>query len=99
MDLVKLSLIKSQSFTRTPHYDNALFYLAYYPDYEIAHRFFYTARKEFLFFDFTKSVPDNMKRQIFSCLMETLQEKKGMFQSSALTALHYTALLLLRFLL
>lgn len=27
MDLLKLSLIKSQSFTRTPHYDNTLFYL------------------------------------------------------------------------
>lgn len=76
MDLLKLSLIKSLSFTRTPHYDNTLFYLAYYPDYEIAHRFFYTARKEFLFFDFTRSVPENMKRQIFSCLMETLQTKK-----------------------
>ena len=76
MDLLKLFLIKSQSFTRTPHYDNALFYLAYYPGYEIAHRFFYTARKEFLFFDFTRSVPENMKRQIFACLMETLQEKK-----------------------
>lgn len=54
-----------------------LFYLAYYPDYEIAHRFFYTARKEFLFFDFTRSVPENMKRQIFSCLMETLQAKRN----------------------
>ena len=76
MDLLKLSLIKSLSFTRTPHYDNTLFYLAYYPDYEIAHRFFYTARKEFLFFDFTRSVPENMKRQIFSCLMDTLQAKR-----------------------
>ena len=98
MDLVKLSLIKSQSFARTPHYDNALFYLAYYPDYEIAHRFFFTARKEFLFFDFTRSVPENMKRQIFACLMETLQAKKKC-SNHLLLQQHYTALLLLRFLL
>ena len=93
MDLLKQFYIKKLPFVKTPRYDNVIFYLAYYPDASIANRFFYTAKKNFLFFDFSRNAPENMKRQIFDCLITTLQTGQDYsnhyFLQNLITPLYY----------
>lgn len=72
LDLLKLHAIKKVRFLRKLKYSNHLLFLGYYPDYELAKRFYYTARKEFLFFDFSRPVSEILKRQVFSVLKSDL---------------------------
>ena len=74
LDRMVLSEIEKITFVREPAYENRLFYLVYYPDIKIAKRFYYTARKEFLFFDFSLPAPILMKKQIFRILLSDLSE-------------------------
>lgn len=74
LDRMVLSEIEKITFVREPAYENRLFYLVYYPDIKIAKRFYYTARKEFLFFDFSLPAPVLMKKQIFRILLSDLSE-------------------------
>lgn len=74
LDRMVLSEIEKITFVREPAYENKLFYLVYYPDIKVAKRFYYTARKEFLFFDFSLPAPILMKKQIFRILLSDLSE-------------------------
>ena len=74
LDRMVLSEIEKITFVREPAYENKLFYLVYYPDIKVAKRFYYTARKEFLFFDFSLPAPVLMKKQIFRILLSDLSE-------------------------
>lgn len=74
LDRMVLSEIEKITFVREPAYENKLFYLVYYPDIKVAKRFYYTARKEFLFFDFSLPAPALMKKQIFRILLSDLSE-------------------------
>lgn len=74
LDRMVLSEIEKITFVRVPAYENKLFYLVYYPDIKVAKRFYYTARKEFLFFDFSLPAPILMKKQIFRILLSDLSE-------------------------
>lgn len=74
LDRMVLSEIEKITFVRVPAYENKLFYLVYYPDIKVAKRFYYTARKEFLFFDFSLPAPILMKKQIYRILLSDLSE-------------------------
>lgn len=74
LDRMVLSEIEKITFVREPAYENKLFYLVYYPDIKVAKSFYYTARKEFLFFDFSLPAPILMKKQIFRILLSDLSE-------------------------
>ncbi len=77
MDRIKIESIQASTFTRTPHYKDEIFYLAYYPNIAISNYFYYTARKEFLFFDFSLTVPRILKQQIFSALINIAENLDG----------------------
>ncbi len=77
LDLMVLSEIERITIIREPAYQNKLMYLGYYPDIAIAKRFYYTARKEFLYFDFSVSVSAVLKKQIYKILLHDLSELKG----------------------
>ena len=75
LDLMALSEIESSPFTKTPIYKNELFYLGYYPVITIAKRFYFTQKKDFLYFDFSAAAPTLAKKQIFQMLINDLTEK------------------------
>ena len=52
----------------SPPYANAEFFLPYYPDPEIARQFENSTKKKDLVWDFSRTAPENMKRQIFTVL-------------------------------
>ena len=72
LDLLKLQTIRTMKIARNPRFSNNMLFLGYYPDYEVAKRFYYTARKEFLFFDFSRPVSEKLKRQVFKILRSDL---------------------------
>ena len=72
LDRMVLSEIEKITIQRMPCYENKLLFLGYYPDPVIAKRFYYTARKEFLFFDFSLPASVTVKKQIFRILQEDL---------------------------
>lgn len=72
LDVLKISKLEKMTFQRDIPYENKLLYLGYYKDPEIAKRFYYTARKEFLYFDFSLPAPPSLKKQIFQILKEDL---------------------------
>lgn len=76
LDQMVLSEIEKITFVRTPSYENKALFLGYYPDPYIAKRLYYTARKEFLYFDFSLPAPTVMKRQIFQILNHDLTKIK-----------------------
>ena len=76
LDQMVLSEIEKITFVRTPSYENKLLFLGYFPDPYIAKRLYYTARKEFLFFDFSLPAPVVMKKQIYKILLHDLSYMK-----------------------
>ncbi len=72
LDKLKLHEIES-GFTRKLDYSDSVIYLGYYPDLDIASRFLYTAKKEVLFFDFSKNLSPTLKRQVFYYLRDVLE--------------------------
>ncbi len=72
LDKMMLSEIANIAFVTKPRFENKLFYIGYYPDPYIAERLYYTARKEFLYFDFSLPAPACMKKQIFRILLHDL---------------------------
>lgn len=78
LDLMYLTEVKSHPFTRTPTYRGDLLYLGYYPDAEIAEKFYYTQKKDFLYFDFSLPAPETAKKQIFKMLTNDLTNMAGL---------------------
>lgn len=93
LDQIKLSEIKKLIFTKDVSYENRLLFLGYYPNWDIAQRFYYTQRKEFLYFDFSLPVPVLLKKQIFTLLKEDLShigERKNHYMiQHFITPLYY----------
>lgn len=58
-------------------YQNEKLYLPYFPVYEIAESFYYARKKEELLWDFSLSVPESLKRQIYTVLLYSLYESKN----------------------
>ncbi len=52
----------------SPPYRNAVLFLPYYPDPEIAEQFENSTKKKDLVWDFSRAAPESMKRQIFIAL-------------------------------
>ena len=76
LDQLALSEIEKIKIIRTPAYENKLLFLGYFPDPYIAKRFYYTARKEFLFFDFSLPASVTVKKQIYKILLNDLSQIK-----------------------
>lgn len=76
IDLMVISEIEKITFVRPPSYENKLIFLGYYPDPYIAKRLYYTARKEFLLYDFSLPASVTMKKQIFQILTFDLSQMK-----------------------
>ncbi len=72
LDKMVLSEIKKITIKRDIRYENDLLYLGYFPDIAIAERFYYTADKEYLYFDFSMQAPVTIKKQIFSLLLSDI---------------------------
>ena len=77
LDQMVLSEIEKISIVRTPAYENKLLFLSYFPDPYIAKRLYYTARKEFLYFDFSLPASVTVKKQIYSILLNDLSQMEG----------------------
>ena len=93
LDRLVLSEIEKINIPVTPSYKNELFFLGYYPDLKISKRFYYSARKEFLYFDFSINAPLTLKIQIFSSLMAILLDHAALSNhyliQHFITPLHY----------
>lgn len=76
LDQMVLSEIKKITIRRTPPYENRLLFLGYFPDPYIAERLYYTARKEFLYFDFSLPASVTVKKQIYKVLLFDLSQIK-----------------------
>lgn len=72
-DNIVLSEIEKITIKRTPSYKNELFFIGYYPDIDVAKKLYYTARKEFLYFDFSLPASTLMKKQIFTILLHDIE--------------------------
>ena len=77
LDQMVLSEIEKITIVRTPTYENKLLFLSYFPDPYIAKRLYYTARKEFLYFDFSLPASVTVKKQIYSILLSDLSQMEG----------------------
>ena len=83
MDLVKLHSIKGQvravreKGKPTAEYENGILFLPYHPDPEIAERFINAPRKNGLAWDFGRTAPEKMKRQIFDSLHYVIGNYSG----------------------
>ncbi len=74
LDRMVLSEIEKITIKREPKYENSLMFLGYYPDPYIAKRLYYTARKEFLYFDFSLPAGLTLKKQIHRILISDLTQ-------------------------
>ena len=74
LDKLKLSTIEEPAIKRDLLYKNELLFLLYYPDKTIADTFYYTAKKDFLFFDFRLPGSVRMKKQIFEILKSDISK-------------------------
>ncbi len=74
LDLMVLSEIEKIKILRTPIFKEELFYLGYFPNSAIARRFYYTAKKEYLYFDFSIPTSLVLKKQIYEMLMHDLSK-------------------------
>lgn len=83
MDLVKLHSIKGQvravreKGKPTAEYENGILFLPYHPYPEIAERFINAPRKNGLAWDFGRTAPEKMKRQIFDSLHYVIGNYSG----------------------
>lgn len=61
----------------SPPYRNAVLFLPYYPNPEIAKQFENSTRKKDLVWDFSRAAPESMKRQIFTALDYEIRHPKN----------------------
>lgn len=93
IDKMVISEIEKATIKRPLLFRNKLLYLGYHPDIDIARRLYYTARKEFLYFDFSLPAPITLKKQIFLLLTEDISRMEKIsnhyFLQHFITPLYY----------
>lgn len=75
-DRIKTDAITAAPMLRPIRYSRECLYLCYLPDKELGHKFYYTAIKKYLYWDFSREAPEMMKIQVFRYLIYELKEKK-----------------------
>ncbi len=77
LDKLKLSSIKKLTAVSHPPYKNEPLFLPYYPDYKVARAFYYSQNKNELLFDFSLRIPEQLKKQIYSGVLDLINDVKS----------------------